>query len=287
MVSLLNVVAHNNPGTWGSALQFEIEFEVLLGMEAVEVEFKLTWIGSIEQGTAADQELDTALVGPMGPGRYKIMFQADPPDLSLIPPEELLGVTGLLLTMQHGEDGPTFVQVGYYVRVDYDSAELNAAVEAGNAPSPPLPERLVRTIDADKPRVTRYQIDWDAPPEPSAMAPEEEAMVQEAMMEPPMIEPPPEGMMDMDQPDAPQSVQSAGQAAQPDAVQFQYEARASVAETPAHPGAHTPPPGSIQAKVHELMVGGAQATSDGASRAVGDISTISPALMYGGVSPYE
>ena len=45
--------------------------------------------------------------------------------------------------------------MGYYVNSEYDSLDLTE-----NPPTPPIYERIVRNILADKPRVTRYQIDW-------------------------------------------------------------------------------------------------------------------------------
>ena len=48
-----------------------------------------------------------------------------------------------------------FIRVGYYVNSEYDSPELNE-----NPPEQPIYERIIRNILADKPRVTRYQIDW-------------------------------------------------------------------------------------------------------------------------------
>lgn len=183
VVSLTNVTVHNNPGAWDSELQFEIEFEVLAQFDD-EIELRLTYIGSPERGSAHDQPLDSVLMGPMNPGAYKILFQADPPDVALIPVDELLGVTGLMLSGHYHEEA--FVQVGYYVRIEYDSAELNEAVEQGSPPNPPLRERLVRTIDARSPRVTRYQIDWGmgAGATPAAQAAAEgEQAAGEAMME--------------------------------------------------------------------------------------------------------
>ena len=99
IVNLTNVVVHNNPGTWESELQFQIEFEVLGNLDD-EVEWRLTYVGSPES-SAHDQLLDSVLVGPMAPGAYQILFQADPPDMSLIPVDELLGVTGLLLSCHY------------------------------------------------------------------------------------------------------------------------------------------------------------------------------------------
>jgi len=48
-----------------------------------------------------------------------------------------------------------FIRIGYYVNTEYDAPELMEA-----PPEQILYERLVRNILVDKPRVTRYQIDW-------------------------------------------------------------------------------------------------------------------------------
>ena len=74
------------------------------------------------------------------------------------------------------------MQVGYYVRIEYDTPELNDA-----PPDPPVRERLTRTIAADQPRVTRYQINWGAQQtatasDGSAMAAEAEAGASTAAM---------------------------------------------------------------------------------------------------------
>ena len=48
-----------------------------------------------------------------------------------------------------------FIRIGYYINTEYDAPELMEA-----PPEQLLYERLVRNILVDKPRVTRYQIDW-------------------------------------------------------------------------------------------------------------------------------
>ena len=48
------------------------------------------------------------LVGPVGVGSYKFVFQADPPDHNKIPASDLLGVTVLLLTCAY--DGVEFIR---------------------------------------------------------------------------------------------------------------------------------------------------------------------------------
>ena len=44
-----------------------------------------------------DQELESILVGPVPVGMNKFVFQADSPDVSLIPPQDVLGVTVVLI----------------------------------------------------------------------------------------------------------------------------------------------------------------------------------------------
>ena len=63
--------------------------------------------------------------------------------------------------------------------VEYDTAELNE-----EPPEQVIPERLIRKIIADKPRVTRYAIDWsrEAGQAQASYAPmEADAMVSDSM----------------------------------------------------------------------------------------------------------
>ena len=131
--------------------QFEISFECLAPLNE-DIEWKLIYVGSAESDHH-DQLLDEVCVGPLQVGGYKIVFQADAPDPRAIPMHDLLGVTVILLSCFYKER--EFIRVGYYVSSEYDSEELNT-----NPPESPAYERLVRNILADKPRVTRYQIDW-------------------------------------------------------------------------------------------------------------------------------
>ena len=65
----------------------------------------------------------------------------------------------MLLTCSY-KDSQEFLRVGYYVNVEYDAPELNE-----NPPATPVIERLNRHILAEKPRVTKFQIDWDDMPQ--------------------------------------------------------------------------------------------------------------------------
>ena len=52
------------------------------------------------------------------------------------------------------------MRVGYYVNIEYDDPELNE-----NPPQQIDISRLNRHILAEKPRVTKFQIDWDNEPQ--------------------------------------------------------------------------------------------------------------------------
>lgn len=68
-----------------------------------------------------------------------------------------------------------FVRVGYYVNNEYDSDELREC-----PPESPQPERVLRTILADKPRVTRFPIRWDDILDETAKKPEDEEVDKDA-----------------------------------------------------------------------------------------------------------
>jgi len=79
--------------------------------------------------------------------------QADAPDPSRIPEEDIIGVTVILITCSYRD--AEFVRVGYYVNNEY--------MEEYDPDNPPRPvdiNKLQRNILADKPRVTRFPIEW-------------------------------------------------------------------------------------------------------------------------------
>ena len=63
-----------------------------------------------------------------------------------------LATTTSTLTLTLNQE---FIRIGYYINTEYDAPELMES-----PPEQILYERLVRNILVDKPRVTRYQIDW-------------------------------------------------------------------------------------------------------------------------------
>ena len=81
-------------------------------------------------------------------------MQADPPNVARIPVNDALGVTVVLLTCSYR--GHEFVRVGYFINNEYTDAELRE-----NPPPQPQFDKVQRNILGDKPRVTRFKINWD------------------------------------------------------------------------------------------------------------------------------
>jgi histone chaperone ASF1 len=103
-------------------------------------------------------------------------FQADPPDPSKIREEDIIGVTVLLLTCSYV--GQEFMRVGYYVNNDYDDEQLRE-----EPPAKLLLDRVQRNILADKPRVTKFPINFH--PEPGTSTEQQQQEVQQpASLEP-------------------------------------------------------------------------------------------------------
>ena len=117
------------------------------------MEWKLTYVGSAES-EKYDQVLDSVFVGPVAPGQYRFVFQADPPNFAMLPSQDIVGVTIILLTCSYRNQ--EFLRVGYYVNNEYEEEGLRE-----EPPSTPIIDKLMRNILADKPRVTKFPIDWE------------------------------------------------------------------------------------------------------------------------------
>lgn len=99
-------------------------------------------------------------------------FQADPPDPLKIREEDIIGVTVLLLTCSYV--GQEFMRVGYYVNNDYEEEQLRE-----EPPAKLLLDRVQRNILADKPRVTKFPINFHPEPGTSAEQPQQDAEQQQ------------------------------------------------------------------------------------------------------------
>eukprot|EP00977_Amphora_coffeiformis_P028157 scaffold34710_cov208-Amphora_coffeaeformis.AAC.3 len=122
LVNIVNMVVLDNPCNFANPFQFEITFECLQ---------------ELEEGSCIERR------------------SADAPNPTALPPDDILGVTVVLVTCSYRER--EFVRVGYYV-----NNELLGHDPEQPAPSyPQLDMALVqRQILADKPRVTKFPIQW-------------------------------------------------------------------------------------------------------------------------------
>ena len=68
--------------------------------------------------------------------------------------KDLIGVTAILLTCSYNNQ--EFFRVGYYVNNIYDNEEMNL-----NLPETVQINRVMRNILSDKPRITKFNINWD------------------------------------------------------------------------------------------------------------------------------
>ncbi|KAK9765273.1 Histone chaperone asf1 [Basidiobolus ranarum] len=174
IVNITNVRVLDNPTLFRNSYQFEVTFECIASL-LEDLEWKLIYVGSAEN-LHFDQVLDSILVGPVPVGVNKFVFQAEPPKSDLIPHEDILGVTVILLTCSYKER--EFVRVGYYVNNEYMDEELKE-----NPPEKVEFDKLYRNILAEKPRVTRFPISWDNPEADETAAStkaEEDAKVENA-----------------------------------------------------------------------------------------------------------
>jgi len=155
-VNITNVTVLYNPAAFLNPFQFEISYECLTPLKD-DLEWKLTYVGSAED-EKYDQVLESVLVGPVNVGNYRFVFQADPPDPSKIPDEDIIGVTVLLLTCSY--QGQEFIRVGYYVNNDYADEQLRE-----EPPQVVQLDKIQRNILADKPRVTKFPIAFHSTPD--------------------------------------------------------------------------------------------------------------------------
>lgn len=107
------------------------------------------------------------MVGPIPVGVNRFQFTADPPQAESIPPNDILGVTVILLTCSY--DDKEFIRVGYYQNNEYpEGTEERTSYEAKLEKQEKITHvdttKVVRNILADKPKVTRFNIKWCSAP---------------------------------------------------------------------------------------------------------------------------
>ncbi|XP_065834114.1 histone chaperone ASF1-like [Oscarella lobularis] len=151
-VQISSVTVLDNPSLFFTPFQFEIVFECIENL-IKDLEFKIIYVGSASSKTH-DQTLDSILVGPIPAGRHVFVFEAPPPKPDLIPFQDAVGVTVVLLTASYLNQ--EFTRVGYYVNNEYSDPEMKE-----NPPTKVEFDKLQRNILATNPRITRFKIDWE------------------------------------------------------------------------------------------------------------------------------
>ena len=152
-INILNIIPKNTTSKFTDPFSFEIIFEVLSNLKK-EIEWKMIYIGSAED-KKYDQILETIEIdGPFHLGSMKFEFTGEAPDISKIPESEVLGVTAIILCCSYNNQ--EFFRCGYYLNNIYDNEEMII-----NPPEKVDKDRIIRSLLADKPRITRFDIDWD------------------------------------------------------------------------------------------------------------------------------
>lgn len=152
-ITVTNVIILDNPAPFVAPFQLDISYECIRQLED-DLEWKLIYVGSAEN-EKYDQVLESVFVGPVQTGTFRFILQADAPVFEKIPETDVLGVTVLLLTCSYKEE--EFIRIGYYVNNEYTDEELKE-----EPPAKPIISKILRNVMADKPRVTKFPILWDA-----------------------------------------------------------------------------------------------------------------------------
>ncbi|KAI0030458.1 histone chaperone ASF1, partial [Vararia minispora EC-137] len=160
IVTIRNVEFLNNPARFLDPYRFRVTFECIAALDD-DIEWKLIFVSTPGDQTR-DQELDDCLIGPIPQGVNSFEFEGSAPSPSQMDPQDVLGVSALILTGSYRDQ--EFVRVGYYQNTEYDDEDLKNA-----PPEKILFDRLVRDIH-NKPRVTRFQIKWCVSPQAAAGA---------------------------------------------------------------------------------------------------------------------
>eukprot|EP00659_Diplonema_papillatum_P006988 gene6988-10767_t len=110
-----------NPAQFTDVYQWRVRLDVLEELKS-DVEFKVVWIGS-SSSSEYDEILEECEVGPLAVGANEFVLEHNAPNWRLIPPEDLLSVTVVIIALSYR--GHEFLRVGYYVNVAYDVDTLN------------------------------------------------------------------------------------------------------------------------------------------------------------------
>ena len=152
-VNVLNIIPKNPITKFTDIYSFEIIFEVLSEIKK-EIEWKMIYITSEDKKN--DQILGEVQIDPPNQlGNMKFEFTGDAPQIEKIPECDVIGVAAILICCSYNEQ--EFFRCGYYLNITYDNEEMNI-----NMPEKIDVNHLIRNLLADKPRIVRYEIDWES-----------------------------------------------------------------------------------------------------------------------------
>merc|ERR1712170_195436 len=155
-ILIKKVTVKNNPVQFCDPFIFEIEYECLCDLSE-DLEWRLVYVGSSED-MIHDQELERIYLGPISQGSYRLELSADAPNKLLIPRDELIGASAVLITCYYKKQ--EFIRIGFFVSVDFiDDDEAYRFDNDKNY----IPDEqfLARHILADKAIVTRFPVDFE------------------------------------------------------------------------------------------------------------------------------
>ena len=151
-ISVLNIIPKNPITKFTETFSFEIVIEILSELTK-EIEWKMIYITSENQKD--DQILSEIEIDPPKQlGQMKFEFTGDAPNISKIPENDVIGVAAILLCCTY--NGQEFFRCGYYLNISYDNEEMNM-----NMPEKIDLDHLIRNMLASKPRIVKYEIDWE------------------------------------------------------------------------------------------------------------------------------
>uniref|UniRef100_A0A1I8G4U3 Anti-silencing function protein 1 n=1 Tax=Macrostomum lignano TaxID=282301 RepID=A0A1I8G4U3_9PLAT len=142
-VNISNVEVLDTEATFLSPFRFKITFECYEPLEE-DLEWRLIYVSSA-YNMSLDQTLDSILVGPVPVGKHQFVFEAGPPNTDVIPVEDAVGVTVVIVACLYRDQ--EFIRVGYYVNNEYSDEQLRET-----PPDRPQYDKLARQILAGNPR---------------------------------------------------------------------------------------------------------------------------------------
>ncbi|CAD2215318.1 histone chaperone ASF1 [Angomonas deanei] len=140
-----------NPDAYCAPLKWRVRVEALENFsEPISISF--VWVGSASS-SEYDQHLDSFDIGPLTVGVTEFQLECDAPQVELVPPGDVLGVTILIISFQFRSQ--EFLRVGYYVQVAYFEDEKNQ-----HPPQVPDKNALGRFLAMPQPVVTFNPLVW-------------------------------------------------------------------------------------------------------------------------------